>query len=278
MSQSRFRFIKLHGFILAACFGLTCGCAIASGIQAQDANVTLPPPEVVNSVQSIEVVEASSDHSKDDWSTFKVTLKNTSEKNIDTVWFVTVSSGTRTSGALTWSYNVKRAPVIKAGEVIERKIRVGNGGESGDKRKITITTALFEDGSYEGSVGPVLHEMGVRAGYRIQTGRVIPIMEKALEDCGANGDIFDLLGQVKEQLSALGVEADQATIDEIMEKFTVSGDGAKSSISESIKVGLTLIRNNELLNIPTDIADKSILQSWLKGRIAGLKIIANNQR
>jgi hypothetical protein len=76
---------------------------------------------------------------------------------------------------------------------------------------IEAATAVFGDGSYEGDSDYAMTFLGYQKGRKAQLGRVLNLLEKA----NGTNDVSSL----KDKLSALNVDADPATVEELDKQF-----------------------------------------------------------
>jgi hypothetical protein len=88
----------------------------------------------------------------------------------------------------------------------------GNAPEALPNQSMEIASAVFADGSYEGESDKAMAFIGFQKGRKTQLGRVIDLLEKA-----ANGSIEP--SSLKEELTALNIEADPAAIEELHGQF-----------------------------------------------------------
>jgi hypothetical protein len=158
------------------------------------------PPAITNKSRSLEVVSVEGQATL--FPAFKVTVKNTSSKNVIALDInVSVPKG---GPLLSRPQAVEGKSLIDPGALYDFFARSGDGGEMAREgyepqppTGIVINSVMFADGTYEGELGPALDQFAIVAGNSAQLPRVLGLLDAALEADGSG------VRNLRTQISAL---------------------------------------------------------------------------
>lgn len=235
-------------------------------------------PDVVNTSPSLKVAV---EPNYSTLPTFKLLVTNTSNKAVEVFKFHT-SIGNRTliSGM---PRNLQDFPLIEPGETYETIISMELNAakeiaprsfDQSANPKITIKDVIFADGSYESSASDAASYFALKLGTKTFLEKVIPLMEKVSSKSA--GLSFD---QLMEEISLLKETVDEASLDELLNKFPMLGADAKYGLRNSALSGfrgnrLRLVAEMKKLQengvkLTFDSSEESVTQQF-RGRLKRL--------
>ena len=230
------------------------------------------PPAVVNNTQSVEAVVTQFDASPLPRAT--VTFRNLSQKGVRAVELRQVIDG--------------RARIVSF--VMERdgKILMGPGGTY-DKRvgattgrttqtdftptaveSVVVTSAVFEDYTYEGDVHAAAQKRAFDEGERLQLPRLVAALREARAPGGAA--TADAIKKLRERLNATADDAPARSVDAIMKAYAELKPGEREMVESAFSVSMHETRRgllDELKRFESDFARDpaaSDFAAWLKSR------------
>jgi hypothetical protein len=103
-------------------------------------------------------------------------------------------------------------------------------------QEILITTAVFEDGSYEGEVETAAQVRGFELGSKLQVPRLIALLQEAGNS--ANQSIVTTLEKLKAQTTSLSTTVAEATLSDLLKEFPSLSQQATANLKTSIEVAL----------------------------------------
>ena len=226
------------------------------------------PPPVDNRIKAIEVLGLTPNNSTTP--SYKLSLRNASNKNILALEINVYNRGRRRS--TTQPQGKQGAPLIEAGAIFETNVpdtnppRLASGGDAPEaysNQTIVLSSAVFEDGSYEGEALPAAEIRARDKGRKIQIARVITLLQNALKALSGAAD--STTAQLKAQVSALNEEVDPALLDELMVEFPTLNANARNDLKVSMEVALHRVKIDLLneLEAATRATDANALQAWL---------------
>jgi hypothetical protein len=145
----------------------------------------------------------------------QLVLRNVSSKPVHAVEVLTVRDGV--ACLFTMQTGKEGEALIPPGGTFELTASLMTAGaneysiQTPPNQLIEVATAVFGDGSYEGDSDYAMTFLGYQKGRKAQLGRVLNLLEKA----NGTNDVSSL----KDKLSALNVDADPATIEELDKQF-----------------------------------------------------------
>ena len=238
--------------------------------------VKLSPPHVVNHLRSVEVT-AIDIHEEEP--SFELKLRNVSEKSIRAVEIresrgdafkgnpqqyvgegkFTVAPGATLRAKLEFGWNHKATP---EGHAVEPPDRV------------TISSVLFTDGSYEGAAGYATRMAAEGLGGKTQLLRALKIMGewRAIPGLG----LRDALTELRSRIGALGYEPEASHLDELTRRYPELSPGELEDMKNSVRAGMKKVRADLLSELKRHIrvarpemdaeAGARWIDAWLKGR------------
>ena len=226
-------------------------------------------PQFVSKAPSIELVTIQANLST--LPSHRLVLRNVSGKNVRAIMVRTVQNqNIKTSGM---RQGKEGNPLIPAGgitEITERAITRATASPGGYKpvtpgnQTIEISTAIFEDGSYEGEAETAARYQSFLKGQKAQLVRVVALFQEASED--SESGARNLLDSLRNNVAQLKTEADPADVQELLNEFPAFTK--KVELKEAIESEMLYLRKDVLDDIsrfqvqhPT--LDSNSLQAWL---------------
>ena len=200
-------------------------------------------PKILNKTKALEVESfypaAGSSQS------FQLTLKNVSNKNIVALDLLMTSPISKDSDGHRSTGNDKDHPLIAPGGVFVSHIGVSSGGTDTSagyvpdpvvQRTLIIRTVVFDDGAYDGQVGPAAEIEAGRRGQDIQRKRILSFLreQKGMNDV----DVPAVLNELKEQTYALSQTADASVVIELKTLFPSLNEKSEDSSPQGVEGGL----------------------------------------
>ena len=109
---------------------------------------------------------------------------------------------------------------------------------------IEVSTAIFEDGSFEGDAEPALIYAATLRGERIQLARVIDLLEKTADD--SRSDPATKIETLKTTIAMLSLEADPTTAQEVIAEFGQPVRKSPEEIKSAVEIGMKTILGHAL--------------------------------
>ena len=236
-------------------------------------NVTPPManiPRVVSKAGSIELVSIEPNRST--LASFKLTVRNLSSKNASAL-HVRVMRGESTRISHMPQGKDGR-PLILAGDVgqvLERAEIVVAEKPGGYEptypadQIIEISTAVFEDGSFEGDVDDAAQFRAFQKGRKFQLTQVVDLLQVALND---ESKPAAALASLRRQVSSLGLKADVKSMQELETEFANVPVKPKRNLKTAVEVAMNGVRR-DLLDLIEEFRTKNPnpdfkdLRAWL---------------
>lgn len=237
---------------------------------------TLNPAEVDNKTKAIEVVRVDQSREK-----FRVALKNISSKNIvvgkaqceamtanfgplapGQVKEVYVDLGLRTRVIPNENYIPRALPGSQA------KPPQGNPQIRNEPvpPKVVVTSVVFEDLTFEGDPEPAATYMARRRGAKIQSIRIVGLLQAAIEN--PEQDSGKALQTLRQKLSALIEAPDIQVLNDLAERFGPFKQHQRISLFAALMYGLRDTKDamltNTLLYEKKEAPKGTSLRSWLR--------------
>ena len=242
----------------------------------QVALIRVPPdnaeiPQVISKAKSIELVTVQANLST--LPSHRVVLRNLSEKNVAALMVRVAQGGrTRISGM---RMGKDGAPLIAPGGVSEITVRLATratetpGGYkpiTPENQIIEISTAVFEDGSFEGDIEYAVIYRTVTTGEKLQLKRVVALFQAAAVD-----DVPDplrALESLENKLAGLGIEADAFAVQEVMKPFSALPEASRRELKSKIEVEMNDFRKSVLEDVAkfrlgNPNLDATAFRAWL---------------
>lgn len=228
-------------------------------------------PRVENAAESIVVLGVEANEST--LPSYTVTLQNRSPKSVvalkiegyvDGVRRLQAMPHGRDGAALVEPGATHRLPVPGMGRV--EAISGSAVPTSPETEVIAIATAVFDDGSYEGSAEHAAAIRAIMLGRKIQIERVIALLDRAL---AAPGGEVPPVSALEKEVSALSTRPDAAATAELFGAFPVLDEVARNRARIALEVALAGVKTDVLAgleelekSLPSGPAETSV-RAWL---------------
>ena len=228
-------------------------------------------PQVISKAKSIELVTIKGNLST--LPSYRLALRNLSARNVSAL-FICVGQDVRTQ-ITSMPQGEDGGPLILAGDVSEfdepavTTAAAAPGGYqpiTAANQTIEISSAVFDDGSFEGEIGPAILFRGFVKGRKIQLGRLVELFQTALQE--NRSEPLSALELLKNNIAALEIKADPAAVEEALREFPDLKKGSESRLRSPIEMAMTSIRKNALddvqrFQISNPKIDLSSFRAWL---------------
>lgn len=227
-------------------------------------------PAVTSNAPSVEVAGVQAVDST--FPMFKLRLRNTSSKNISALFVEMFADGRLRTSAMP--HNQDAAPLIVAGETYELKRELNNdarqsgGGfapETAPNQTLVIKTAVFDDGTYEGDAKSAAQYRAFALGDRTQLAQLVARYNQALQSTEPDARLA--VESLREQVNALGTEADPLVLDKLLSDF--KGVVDRAFLKGAVEVVMFQLKRDALkvidqFRVKQDAGeDKEGLRAWL---------------
>lgn len=215
-------------------------------------------PGVVNKTNSVAVV--SLEPMASTLPRYKLTLHNTSDKNLIAVSLSALSNGRVQTSSIR--QNPYGEPVIEARETASlnqslpvRGMPKPGGFEplSSSAPQIVIESLVFEDGTYEGNQERVRMYLGFVIGRRTGLRRILPLLDEAMKDSNETSEVL------RSQLAALSYQLDETELNSLANAFPKVN---RNDLKISVEVAMQAV-GNDLLDELRKIEKPDAFRSWL---------------
>lgn len=240
-------------------------------------------PQVSTRAESIAVLNIQANNST--LPSYKLQLRNLSNKNVVALGVILIANNrVRRIGM---PHDPEGRPLIEAGSVYNHMVTAplnpqstpdGYAPNAPVKQEIVVTTAVFDDGTYEGDTQTAATIWSLLMGDEIQVRKVIPVIEAALNDTDPN--LSEVSDRFKKSVTLLGNEAKGEIVNELQQAFSTLSQEAKANLKTSVEVSLSGVKfdllkslqqlekaNNQSLNAATFHAwlseTKERYEKWL---------------
>ena len=206
-------------------------------------------PEFISKATSIEYVGIQPNVST--LPSYRVAVRNLSNKNVSALLVHVLKGGQPQMTILP--QGKEGASLIPIGNAYEFDARVatratptptGYAQVTLSGQVIEVSTAIFEDGSFEGDAEPALQYAASLQGDKIQLARVIGLFQTALDE--SQRDPATTIETLRTSLAALSLEADQALAEDVIAKFGQPVKKTPQDLKNTIQVGLRLVQSQAL--------------------------------
>jgi hypothetical protein len=227
-------------------------------------------PTVTSNVRSVNVADVQAIGGT--LPTFRITLRNSSKKNVSALFVEMFVDGRLRISAMP--HNRGGEPLILAGETYELKRQLStdakrSGGgyapEPSPNQTIVIKTAVFDDGTYEGEAASAAKFRSYALGRRQQYAQLLALYQQALKS--TESDPSALIITLRAQIDALGTEANQLDVDKLAGYF--SGAIDRASVKDDVEVVMFELKKEALKEVDdfrrkqAPVNDREALRAWL---------------
>jgi len=232
-------------------------------------------PSIVNRTESIEVVGVRTNDST--FPSYTVTLRNLSGKNVAALEIGVLVNGRNEASALPRRRAGKT--LIEAGATKEILVlgakntqltSVGYQPDSPPNQDILISSAVFEDGSYEGEAEAAARFKGFEFGSKLQVPKLIALLEEAANS--NDRSVRTSLANLKAQAALLSSKVERAALNDFLEGFPSLTPEAKAGLRTPIEVAMAgerfeLLRSiQEFEKASAPAADTTAFRAWLSAK------------
>jgi len=217
-----------------------------------DPKVPAVPPVVLKGVESVAVINAMPKETT--LPQYRVILRNQSNKNIVALGWEVVAQGT--DQIIAKPRGIDGQPLIPAGKEYWLTVGAPNRAEATrtgyvpttpSGQEIQIRGAVFDDGTFEGDPETAAVTLGYLAGEKMELPRLIPLLGDALNS--GDNDLQGSLKSLESRVSAVGSDADPATVQSLAARFPQLGRQAGKKIQIAIEFSATTLKTNLLNDI-----------------------------
>jgi hypothetical protein len=228
-------------------------------------------PQVISKAKSIELVTIRGNLST--LPSYRLALRDRSARNVSAL-FISVGRDARAQ-ITSMPQGEDGGPLILAGAVSEfdePAVTTASATPGGYEplpaanQTIEISTAVFDNGSFEGEIGPAILFRGFVKGRKIQLGRLVGLFQTALLDNRA--EPLSALELLRNNIAALGITADPVAVEEALSEFPDLKKGSEPRLKSPIEMAMTGIRKDALddvqrFRISNPKVDLSSFRAWL---------------
>jgi hypothetical protein len=137
-------------------------------------------------------------------------------------------------------------------------------------QSVVVATAIFDDYTYEGVVGPAIGKKSLDEGQRVQLSRIIPLVREA--QASANVESVEAIEKFRAAISALDYQAPQSVFDAISRRYPAGGSAGQNLTSIALEVSMHMVKR-DLIN-DLDAFEKKFqsaptensFKEWLRAR------------
>ena len=207
------------------------------------------PPSVSNQTKSIEVVSIEASNST--LPGYTLVLKNTSARSVKAFALRMSDDGKEILQAQL--QNPEAQPMIKAGGFLRTEPLGARGAVltpggyqpyAPTNAQIVITTAVFDDDSFEGETAPASMIVGRDQGRTVQLQRIVSILRSAARS--EDVDLNHTLSMLRERVSTLTDQIPESVSTQLIKDFPTT---AHRALQSSLEAGAHLIKNQVLADI-----------------------------
>lgn len=234
-------------------------------------------PQVISKAKSLELVTIQGNLST--LPSYRLAVRNLSSKNVVAL-MIRVLQDNRTQIS-SMPQGKEGSPLILAGGVSEfnEQAETRASAVPGGYKPVTLTnqtieisTAVFEDGSFEGDIEAAATFRAFVKGRKVQLRKVVDAFQNTLEN--AASDPSNELELLRNKVSALGIKTDSLAVQEVAGEFPALADGPKRDLTSAIEVAMNGIRRDA----QEDIAQFRLSNPNLDAMAFHTWLVASKQR
>ncbi|MBD0370422.1 MAG: hypothetical protein ICV60_06270 [Pyrinomonadaceae bacterium] len=227
-------------------------------------------PAVTSHAPSVEVRDVQAIDAT--FPMFRLTLRNTSAKNISALFMEVIAQGRLRVSIMP--HNLDAKPLIAAGESYEYKRQLPNetrqegagyAPETTPNQTLFIRTAVFDDGTFEGDAAQAARYKAYALGFRTQLEQLAARYNQALQS--TESEPRAVLETLREQVNRLSIEADPLVLARLSGEFPSVID--RTTLREGIEVVMFETKKDALKTIEEfrkkqdSKCDREALRAWL---------------
>ncbi len=229
------------------------------------------PPAFVTKAKSIELVVMEPNLAS--LPSYKVAVRNLSNKSVRALRVTTLQGDRRQISSMPQGKD--GLPLIGPQGVYEFEARLAvRSTQAGDSytpfvlanQIVEVSSAIFEDGSFEGDSDAAIALTFFRKGRKIQLARVTALLERTLTP--TDSDAFMNLDWLRTQIGSLGIEANPAAVDDVASQLAGIPGNNPDRVKTGIEVALSGVRSEILkeitqFRIRSRRSDAKEIRDWL---------------
>lgn len=207
-------------------------------------------PSVTNKTNSIAVAGIKTGGTI--FPSFMLTLRNISDKSVRALKVQVVTAGGEKFSIQPRSLD--ETPLIEPGAFYDARELHAEGGRLTAEgllpdapQNITIATALFTDGTYEGDPVPAAHIKALLLGRKIQLTKAAALLRKT--SAADNLDPDNLIENFKTQVSALDEDMKQVSLDDLLAEFPAFDQRGRNELRGVVAFALHNVKINLLADV-----------------------------
>jgi hypothetical protein len=209
-------------------------------------------PTFASKARSIEVVSMEPNLST--LPSYKVVIRNLSARNVSALRWQTLQGGRPHVSSMP--QGKEGVPLIAPGGTLELDARLatrttqtadGYSPELLPNQIIEISTAVFDDTSFEGDGDFAIAFAGFRKGRKVMLGKVLGLLQTS--SSANDSAIASNLDWLKSEVAALKLEADSASVQDVHSKLANLPGSDPNRLKHAIEVGMKGVRDQVLSDI-----------------------------
>lgn len=235
-------------------------------------NIPPVPPVILKGVESVVVLNSMAKETT--LPSYRIILRNQSNKNIVALGVEVVAAGTLQ--LTSKPRGIDGQPLIAVDKDYWLTVAAPNRAQptpggyvptSPTDQQILIKAAVFDDGTYEGDTETAVVVRGYQAGEKMVLPRLIPLLESALNS--SNADLTAALRNLESQVSSVVSEADPQIVRKLTSEFPQASDARSREIKETMEFTATTIKTtllkeiHMLQNEETQSLNADLYRTWL---------------
>ncbi|HEY3102639.1 MAG TPA: hypothetical protein VGJ69_03560 [Pyrinomonadaceae bacterium] len=215
-------------------------------------------PQFTSKAKSIEVVVMQPNMST--LPSYEVLVRNVSMKNVSALHAQVVQGGR--PQIMSMPQGKEGQPLIVPSGTYQFTARIATRATPSPdgyaptilpNQVIQISTAVFDDGTFEGDSDAAIAFTGFQKGRKIQLARVVDLFERSL---AASDSASSTLGWLKGKVAALSLAADPASVQDLLGKFPTTPDMNQRKAKNLIEIAMKGLRD-EVLNDVTQFQHRN---------------------
>ena len=222
-------------------------------------------PKLENKTKALDIVSVQPEGLS--LPSYQLSLRNVSPRNINAIMIDIVEDASHAGGAFL--QGEEGQPLIAVGNlytavnllVTKPEITAaGYAPSASGTVSIVVTTAIFDDGTYEGAAGPALMFQTFVLGRKTVFKKLVPLLDRQLAEL--DNDRPEAILQFKERLLALRCEIDDNDVKELLGPFP-NGPASKRSAEGTIHFLQRQLLADLNSYAATSAAHRPGFKSWL---------------
>ena len=185
---------------------------------------------------------------------YKVVFRNASNKNVSALEVRVLQAGQ--PQLISMPQGKEGQPLILQGGMFEFVARLATRAVPGGvgyapttlaNQVVEVSTAIFDDGTFEGDSEPAITFAAFQKGRKIQLERILKLLGESLTATAA--DPSATLTTLKNELSALNLEADPDAVQEVLSKYPGMPANQPPRVKITIEVAMKSVKTDVLNDI-----------------------------